>query len=58
MTLPHREEEQLWKLCQDILPVGSRIFRKNAEKRCMEKLDGGLLCLETQDGSMFSEHVN
>ena len=47
------ESEFAWKLCQDMLPVGSRIHRKNAEKRCMEKLDGGLLCLEIQD----REHV-
>ena len=42
-----------WKLCQDMLPVGVRIHRANAERRCLVQLDSGIVCTELQD----REHV-
>ena len=42
-----------WKLTQDMLPVGSRIHRRNAERRCLAQLDNGGLCQEIQN----LEHV-
>ena len=38
-----------WKLCQDMLAVGRRIFRRNAERRCLAILGDGSLCEEIQD---------
>ena len=38
-----------WKLSQDILALGNRIFRRNAEKRCLTTLADGSLCQEVQD---------
>ena len=38
-----------WKLSQDMLAVGRRIFRRNAERRCMAILADGSLCEEIQD---------
>ena len=38
-----------WKLSQDMLAVGKRIFRKNAERRCLVKLTDGSACQEIQD---------
>ena len=38
-----------WKLSQDMLAVGKRIFRRNAERRCLAKLADGSLCQEIQD---------
>ena len=37
-----------WKITQDMLPVGSRIHRRNAERRCLTLLDDGSLCQENQ----------
>ena len=37
-----------WKVSQDLLPVGARIHRKNAERRCLRRLGGDLVCLETE----------
>ena len=37
-----------WKITQDMLPVGSRIHRRNAERRCLAVKNDGLLCQETQ----------
>ena len=37
-----------WKVQQDMLRVGSRIHRQNAERRCMISLDGGQICSEMQ----------
>ena len=31
-----------WKLTQDMLPVGARIHRRNAERRCLAELPAGL----------------
>ena len=45
-----------WKLSQDMLAVGRRIFRKNAERRCLEILGDGSLCEEIQDiGHAFKD---
>ena len=38
----------IWKLSQDMLPVGSRIHRRNAERRCMWILHDGNVCQEIQ----------
>ena len=38
-----------WKVTQDMLPVGSRIFRKNAERRCLANLSNDNTCQEVQD---------
>ena len=38
-----------WKLSQDMLAVGKRIFRRNAERRCLAILADGSLCEEIQD---------
>ena len=38
-----------WKLCQDMLPVGARVHRRNAEKRCLATLEDGSQCHEIQD---------
>ena len=37
-----------WKTTQDMLPVGIRIHRRNAERRCLTLLDDGSLCQEIQ----------
>ena len=37
-----------WKMSQDILPVGSRIHRRNAERRCLTNLSNGEVCFEIQ----------
>ena len=37
-----------WKIVQDMLPVGSRIHRLNAEKRCLVTLSNGNLCQDIQ----------
>ena len=42
-----------WKLGQDMLPVGTRIHRANAERRCLEKLEGRPDCTELQDREHF-----
>ena len=38
-----------WKVSQDMLPVGSRIHRKNAERRCMSVLENGQNCIENEN---------
>ena len=38
-----------WKTSQDMLPVGSRIHRKNAERRCMSMLENGQTCPGIED---------
>ena len=35
-----------WKVQQDMLAIGVRIHRQNAERRCLTGLDGNQLCLE------------
>ena len=37
-----------WKMSQDMLNVGARIHRNNAEKRCLAELPSGLLCQTEQ----------
>ena len=36
----------VWKLLQDMIPVGARIHRNNAEKRCLTDLNGGVCQVE------------
>jgi hypothetical protein len=38
-----------WKLTQDMLQIGIRIHRRNAERRCLAQFDNGFLCQEIQD---------
>ena len=38
-----------WKTSQDMLPAGSRIHRKNAERRCMSMLENGQTCPGIED---------
>ena len=37
-----------WKVSQDMLPIGSRIHRRNAERRCLAILSDGNLCQDIQ----------
>ena len=37
-----------WKIQQDMLPVGNRIHRKNAERRCLTELENNQICIEVQ----------
>ena len=37
-----------WKITQDMLPVGIRIHRRNAERRCLRLLENDTLCQEIQ----------
>ena len=38
-----------WKVTQDMLPVGNRIHRNNAERRCLTHLIDGSICQDIQD---------
>ena len=38
----------VWKITQDLLPVGCRIHRRNAERRCLTLLGNGTLCQDLQ----------
>ena len=38
----------VWKITQDLLPVGCRIHRRNAERRCLTLLENGTSCQELQ----------
>ena len=42
-----------WKLQQDMLPLGSRLHRPNAEKRCLTEIGRGEICQEIET----REHV-
>ena len=46
--LTAQEKEFAWKNTQDMLPVGSRIHRKNAERKCLANLENGNICSEVQ----------
>ena len=37
-----------WKIQQYMLPVGNRIHRKNAERRCLTELENNQICIEVQ----------
>ena len=37
-----------WKVSQDMVAVGSRIHRPNAERRCLAVFDNGEVCVEIQ----------
>ena len=37
-----------WKVQQDMLPIGSRIHRNNAERRCLFVLENGQSCQDVQ----------
>ena len=43
------EKEFIWKVVQDMVPVGKRIHRKNVEKRCLKVLPSGQDCQEIPD---------
>ena len=43
------EKVFIWKVIQDMLPIGRRIHRKNAEKRCLIELYDGSKCLVIPD---------
>ena len=47
--LTQEEKCFAWKTSQDMLPVGSRVHRKNAERRCLRVLENGQNCLEVED---------
>ena len=47
--LTQEEKCFAWKTSQDMLPVGSRVHRKNAERRCLRVLENGQNCLEIED---------
>ena len=38
-----------WKVSQDMLPVGTRLHRKNIERRCMLVMENNAVCLEAQN---------
>ena len=38
----------MWKVQQDMLLIGSRIHRLNADRRCKEELPGNICCQEIQ----------
>ena len=43
------EKEFIWKVIQDMVPVGRRIHRCNVEKRCLKRLTSGQECQEIPD---------
>ena len=43
------EKTFAWKVSQDMLPVGIRLHRKNAERRCMQEMENNFVCLEDQN---------
>ena len=43
------EKTFAWKVSQDLLPVGTRLHRKNAERRCMQEVENNIVCLEVQN---------
>ena len=38
------EKEFVWKVIQDMVPVGRRIHKKNVERRCLKVLPSGNEC--------------
>ena len=42
------EKEFVWKVQQDMLAIGARFHRPNADKRCKIELDGDEICQEVQ----------
>ena len=47
--LTPEEKTFSWKVTQDMLPVGTRIHRNNAERRCLIDLSDGSICQELQN---------
>ena len=47
--LTPEEKTFSWKVTQDMLPVGTRIHRNNAERRCLTDLNDGSSCQELQN---------
>ena len=47
------EKTFAWKVSQDMLPVGTRLHRKNAERRCMLEMENNFICLEDQNLEHF-----
>ena len=46
--LTAEECEFAWRLQQDLLPIGSRMHRPNADRRCKMELPGNMMCQEIQ----------
>ena len=46
--LDAEELEFVWKLQQDMLKIGSRIHRPNADKRCREDISEDRICIDIQ----------
>ena len=46
--LTAKEKCFAWKLQQDMLPVGVRKHRKNADRRCLNLLENDQVCVENQ----------
>ena len=46
--LTSKEKCFAWKLQQDLLPVGVRKHRKNADRRCLNLLANNQVCVDTQ----------
>ena len=42
------ECEFAWRIQQDLLPIGARMHRPNADRRCNMDLDGNMMCQEIQ----------
>ena len=42
------EKSFAWKISQDLLPVGARLHRKNAERKCLVNLGNDRICQELQ----------
>ena len=53
------ECEFAWRLQQDLLPIGARMHRPNADRRCKMELAGNMICQETQTRQhLFMECVS
>ena len=42
------EKSFAWKISQDLLPVGARLHRKNADRKCLVNLGNDRICQELQ----------
>ena len=43
-----QEREFAWKVQQDMILVGARLHRPNAERRCMEQIGDNIMCLDLE----------
>ena len=46
-----------WKIQQDLLPLGSRLHQRNAERRCLADLGGGLFVRKLKQEIMYLYRV-